>query len=48
MTAFSDFLTWVFRELPDFLIAPPIIYFVALLYFVAVIALLKRIINITR
>ena len=48
MTAFSNLLSWFFQEIPGFLMSEPIIYFVGMLFFVSVIALIRRIINISR
>lgn len=47
-SSFDSLLTWFFREIPVFLMSEPIIYFIGIAFFVAVIALLKRIINISR
>ena len=44
----SDLLTWIFTVLPDFIMHPAVIYFFALFFVFAVVALLKAIINISR
>ena len=46
--AISNLFDWFITSLPVFFMSEPIIYFWALVFPFAVIALLKRIINISR
>lgn len=47
MQAMMDFTSWFLSELPDFLLAEPICYFVGFACLFIVADLVKRIINIT-
>jgi hypothetical protein len=46
MQIITPFFTWVLNELPNFLMAEPIIYFVALFVLVAIINIIIRIFHI--
>ena len=46
--AVTNFFDWFLSELPAFLMREPIIYFWGVFFVFAVVALLRRIINITR
>ena len=46
MQVITPFFTWILNELPNFLMAEPIIYFVALFVLVAIINIIIRIFHI--
>lgn len=47
-SAVSNLFDWFLSVLPSFLMSEPIIYFWAIFFIFAVVALLRRIINLTR
>lgn len=48
LQAVSDLFSWIFTVLPDFIMHPAVVYYFALFFVLAVVALLRAIINISR
>lgn len=48
MSAMKEFCLWFLTELPDFLMAEPVCYFVGIAFLIIVVGIFIRIINLGR